>query len=155
VVVERLLSEGDEVRVIAPHDEREWYRSLGARVAVGDPLDPDLVERSSQGARTVVFLDVGGNLAGHFEFALEGARHAGVGRVIVSTPRRDRYIVDALRQDPGEHVYLIAGGRFRRRLAHQAVAKAVNAADDLAGTPRLQLDLTTREGWASLGLDPG
>jgi hypothetical protein len=42
----------------------------------------------------------------------------------------------------------------RKRARVPALAQAIDAADDLAGNPRLDLDLTTIEGWAVLGVDP-
>ena len=45
------------------------------------------------------------------------------------------------------------GGLLRRaRLDVEVVAEAIDAADDLAGEPRLRIDLSTQEGRAALSL---
>lgn len=153
-LVTTLLKEGDEVRVIVPPTEGDDYRALGAYVATGDPFDPDLVERACQGARTIVFADTGGSFSGTFEPALEGARRAGVGRAIVSTARPNRRVSEVLANDPGDYVHLLSARGVFRKTSDEALAAAVNAADDLSGVPRTIVDLSTEEGWRALGLEP-
>lgn len=139
----RLLGEGDQVRVIlAPGEDASPY--AGAHVATGDPGDDDLVERAAQGAMTIVLGDGFDRTA-----ALTGAARAGVERAV-------------LVQGTGEAVpatmswvaLIVPRSLFRcRTIDPDALAEAIDAADDLAGEPRLVADLGTDEGWAALRLE--
>ena len=137
-VVRRLTAQGDQVRVVG----RAGESYPGAHVAVGEPGDDDLVERAAQGARTIVAGQVG--RAG----ALEGAARAGVERAVLldgdaaGVPASMSWVV------------LVTRRRFRRGPAPDDVAEAVDAADDMAGEPRLVADLTAEEGWRVLRLEP-
>lgn len=137
-ITRRLAAAGDQVRVVAAAGQT--YE--GAHVAAGDPGDDDLVERAAQGARTIVAGPEG--RAG----ALEGAARAGVDRAVL------------LGGDAGDvpasmsWVLLVTKRRLRRGVGVDDVAEAVDAADDMAGEPRLTADLTTEEGWKALRLDP-
>jgi uncharacterized protein YbjT (DUF2867 family) len=145
VLIERLISEDDEVRVIEPRPDRaQTWRDLGAHVAAG-PIDADLVERAAYNTRTVVVFD-----AAELREILEGVLNAGVGRLVMCTPRLDRGAIELIAQAGVDYVAL-ASGRFRRRSADE-VAAAIDAADDLQGEPRLTVDLTSRDGRAHLGL---
>lgn len=136
--VRRLTAEGDQVRVVAGVGEAH----PGAHVAVGSPGDDDLVERAAQGARTIV-AGIEGRAG-----ALEGAARAGVDRaVLVGGDAED---VPASMS----WVLLVTKRRLRRGPSHDDVAEAIDAADDLAGEPRLVADLTTAEGWKTLRLEP-
>lgn len=155
-VVGRLLAEGDEVRVLASSPEDSVrFKDAGAHVASG-PLDADLVERASLGARSVVILGEAGVTPG-----VEGARAAGVERVVVLA--RDPDVARAMLYDTGlegsDVDYLVLTTRRRRRpfragIDPADVAAAVSAADDLAGRPRAIVDLATPDGWRALKLAP-
>lgn len=137
-IVRRLTGEGDQVRVVA----RAGTTYDGAHMATGEPGDDDLVERAAQGARTIV-AGTEGRVA-----ALAGAARAGVDRAV---------LVGGEAEDvPGSMswVLLVTKRRFRRGPGADDVAEAVDAADDMAGEPRLVADLTTEEGWRALRLDP-
>lgn len=145
-VVDHLVAEGDEVRVlIQDKASGAAWRSRGAFVATGDADDEDLVERACQNVRTVVVF-------GPPTAALvAGSRAAGAGRVITITgtaiPR-----VDAL-----EHVRLVTRGRTwwsRSRCSDEDVAIAVSAADDLVAVPVEPVFLTEPAGRRALKLEP-
>jgi hypothetical protein len=134
----RLTAQGDQVRVVGSGGEAY----PGAHVAVGDPGDDDLVERAAQGARTVVAGQRGRAAA------LEGAARAGVDRAVLLDGGADRV------PEGMSWVLLVTRRRLRRSPAPDDVAEAVDAADDMAGEPRLVADLTTAEGWRALRLEP-
>lgn len=142
----RLLAQDDQVRVVlGPGEEATPY--AGAHVAAGDTGDDDLVERAAQGARTIVLGEVGDRAP-----ALEGAARAGVERAVLMGGRGEDV--------PGSMswvVLVVPRSLLRRRsLPPDALAEAIDAADDLAGEPRLVVDLGTDEGWAALRLErPG
>lgn len=151
-VVTRLVEQGDEVRVIEPDPGAAGgWRSLGAYVAAGSPDDADLVERAAQDVRTIVVLsDV------ELDAVIRGARAARVGRLVVCTASGERHDLDA--SDVEYVVLIVPKARFGRRTAVSpaALAEAIDAADDLAGRPRMLVDLGDASGWARLGLDaPG
>ena len=137
-VTRRLAAEGDQVRVVAPAGETY----PGAHVATGEPGDDDLVERAAQGARTIV-AGADGRAA-----ALAGAARAGVDRAVLIDGDADEV------PESMSWVLLVTKRRFRRGVGTADVAEAVDAADDMAGEPRLVADLTTDEGWRALRLDP-
>jgi Trk K+ transport system NAD-binding subunit len=155
-VARRLRAEGDEVRVVEPAEEpAEAWRELGVKVAPGRDDDADLIERAAQGVRTVVVFDGESGPAGDvIEEVVAGIAAAGVERVIVCARRPDQMVVDAVRTSGLDYVVLTVGRGLlsRKRVSDEDVAEAIDAADDLAGSPRLELDLTTRESWAALGL---
>ena len=160
VVAARLLEQGDEVRlVLAEETERERWRARGVHVAVGDMADEDFAWRACMNVRTVVAGDHH-PLHPPLREVLAGVlRKAGVGRVVAVGAGEPDELVGSLRAEPElEHVIL----RFRRRgllgakdaVAPADLAVAVDAADDLAGSPRLDLDLTRDADWKELRLDP-
>lgn len=153
----RLRAQGDEVRVVeAAEEPAEAWRRLGVKVAPGSDDDADLIERAAQGVRTAVVFDGKSGAAGDvIEDVVAGIAAAGVERVILCGRRPDPSTVDAVRTSGLDYVVLtVAGGRFsRKRVSVEAVAEAIDAADDLAGSPRLELDLTRKESWAALGLN--
>ena len=158
--IERLVAEGDEVRVVAsaPRAGEEW-RSLGAYVARGAELDADLIERSAKNCRSLVLVDDGRIGAGSVGEVFEGAALAGVERTIVCT-RHPGAVLDAVRDLFGQYVLLLAGGKWgplRSRgwvATSEDLARAIDAADDLGGEVRLELDLSQAAAWRRLGLDP-
>jgi hypothetical protein len=151
VIVARLRERGDEVRVISDGDRRIWT-DLGAFVASGDAADPDLVERAAQNARTLV--STGEKVsAGLMEVVLPAAAAAGVDRFVACAPRIDSEVASVAERS-GLNYVLLSTGRsvFRRGPTRERVAEAVDAADDLAGTPRLQIDLRQDRELGLLGL---
>ncbi|MGH2757131.1 MAG: hypothetical protein ACRDI3_05020, partial [Actinomycetota bacterium] len=150
--IEHLTAQGDEVRVIEPDPtvQQQW-RSAGAHVATGD-LDADLVERAAQGVRTLVLGRWLPPSDEPVEELLEGAVRAGVGRLVVYTDRDD---ADGWAQRFAESVVLRAPRKLSlfggRGPSGTEAAKLIDAADDLAGPLRLDLDVT-KESWAPLGL---
>ncbi len=152
----RLISQDDEVRVIAmPGEDAESLRNLGAHVARGQTLDADLVERAAQNVRSIV---IGAVEPETMSEILEGARFARVERVIVCSDQPQRAAVDLLREASIQYVVLTyrKPGRLRRRNSRtdDYVALAIDTADDLAGEPRLELDLSSPSAAEALGLDP-
>ena len=158
-VLARLVAQQDQVRVIENDATRAArWRALGAHVARG-ALDPDLIERAAQNARTLVLFEDGPGLPPTaIDALLEGGRAAGVGRVVV-VGADPRSIARRLSPEGLDYVAIATGGRVRRLVArrarptHALVAAAVDAADDLAGHPELEVDLTRPAGRAALGLD--
>jgi hypothetical protein len=145
-VTRRLLAQGDQVRVVAQRGAPAYE---GAHVATGDAGDDDLVERAAQGSRTIVIGAVPNEVRAA---ALAGADRARVERAVLlegggaDVPASMSWVV------------LVTSGRRllvrRRAPAPAALAEAIDAADDLAGEPRLVVDLTTEEGWRALRLEP-
>jgi uncharacterized protein YbjT (DUF2867 family) len=134
LVVDLLISQDDEVRIIEPRAERvgEW-RALGAHIAHGLP-DADLVERAAQNVRTVVVFDMA-----DVEAVVEGAGNAGVGRIVICSRRAEPNIIDLLAASNLDYVVLATGRVPRRGLG--LLAEAIDAADDLTGAPRMVLDI--------------
>ena len=138
---------------------RTWA-GLGAHVARGEPTDADLVERAAQHVRSVVVMErAGSDLRAVIEAGCEGAALASNRiRMIVCASSIDTATVEIVTRSRLEHVILLAGrsagGLFRRRIPADRLAEAIDAADDLSGHPRLQLDLGRSESWSALGLDP-
>lgn len=162
-LIRRLRDEGDVVGVIEESlPAGDVWRAAGAHVAMGSPRDADLVERASQHARSVVVLEEGSEPS---QAILDAVLEAG--RVTAPEPPRIIYVSISRRQEVDEKLeasafdYVILRSPRRGRLKRKAfavvpgdLAEAVNAADDLPGNPRLDVDLTTPEGWSALGLDP-
>ena len=152
-IASRLLEQGDEVRAIeidAAAGAR--LRELGVHVAKGRDLDPDLVERAAQNVRTLVVVDPEPSTLSD---VIEGARFARVDRLVLCGG--DDRARDAIRSSGLDHVILrvtVPRGIFKKRLDTRSVAEAVDAADDLAGNPRLDLDLSQASAWTELGLAP-
>jgi hypothetical protein len=160
-VIERLLGHGDDVRVIEDDAAlaSDWA-ALGAHVARGRADDADLVERAAAGARTVVVMErLGAGVTEVVRAVTSGARLASEHiRLIVCVPRLDAAAAEAVRRSGLEHVILRTGaGRTRpwaRPPAVDKIAEAIDAADDLSGRPRLDLDLRSPRGWRALALSP-
>lgn len=137
ILVERLLGQDDDVRVIEPlSDRKASWRELGAHVAGGE-ISADLVERAGQNVRTVVIF-------GSTEPTeiLEGARNARVDRVVLCAGKPDPATLEGIEGSDLDYVILVTGRLRRRNLA--AVAAAIDAADDLPGGPRMVVDLRSR-----------
>ena len=150
--LKKLVAQGDEVRVVVERDEAD-LRSKGAHVAVGDPADDDLIERAGQHARTIVVFDADATL---LSAALAGADRAGIERVIVVGDRLPSQMAEILSGTALSYVVLRTRRKMlpRRAPSEEAVADAIDAADDLAGNVKLDLDLSRPGDWAALGLSP-
>lgn len=152
-IVERLIEDGDEVRVLVP-SEGSW-RTMGAFVATGDAMDADLVERACTNVRTIVFPFT--DRKPHtslLDAVVLAASRAGTDRVIVCTPAPTADLVRLLDASTSSYAVLITGRRGflpGRAVDVERVAAAVSAADDIAGEPKLVVDLGTEEGWMQLG----
>ena len=151
----RLIGQSDEVRIMldSPRDRDVW-RERGVYVAVGDIEDEDFVWRAAGGVRTVV---AGAErLAGSAGAVLvAGARRAGVGRFIVLAVGGRPEVPETLMEEGTELVVLRLPKKKllqRDRLMPEQIAEAVDAADDLAGSPHLDLDLSESDAWAELKL---
>lgn len=149
----RLQSQGDEVRVLGP--PAGFSAPSGIYVAAtGDLDDADLIERAAQNVRTVV--------VGESPQATEamtaitaGASAAAVERLILVTRRKDVTAEHLLGGWTGEHAILrsASGGLLKRRsLPTAVIAEAVDAADDMAGEVRLDIDLNDPDRRAILRL---
>lgn len=153
-ISQRLLAQSDEVRIMldSPADRDTW-RERGVYVAVGDLEDEDFVWRAAGGVRTVVAgAERLEGTAG--AVLLEGAKRAGADRFIVlasgsSVPSGLPATGAIVLRLPKKK---LLGGK--ERIAPKDVAIAVDAADDLAGSPQLDLDLSDPSGWVELRLPP-
>lgn len=161
-IVDRLLESGDEVRVVGPgaRDAERW-RGRGVHIAAGDPRDADLVERAAQNVRSIIgFDDTDSGWSGALEAAITGGERAGVERIIVCATSEKTTAEVRVSKSPLEYFLLVTGPQRgwrafgARTVATEAVAMAVDAADDLAGHPRLVLDLRRPEAWRTLRLAP-
>ncbi len=145
-VVERLVAQGDQVRVICAAADADRWRRLGAHVATGDAGDIDLLAAAGTGARTLVVLR-----SDRVAPAVAAARICGADRIVALVEDASSEMSDDI-----DHVVLIRHKRRLRRAGHvsdERLAAAVDAADDLAGNPRLILDLDEADAWGRLGLD--
>lgn len=152
-IVQRLIEEGDEVRVLVPN-EGSW-RTTGAFVATGDAMDADLVERACTNVRTIVFPFTDGKPhTSLLDAVVPAASRAGTDRVIVCSPSPPEDLVRLLDATTSSYAVLITGRRGflpGRAIDVERVAAAVSAADDIAGQPKLVVDLGTDQGWRLLG----
>ena len=151
-VVNRLLEAGDDVGVIEPSPERaELWRRAGAHVAPGSSSDADLIERAAQDARTLVVLGADRDV---LNAAVEGARFAGVERIVVTWRRSNPESIALLRASGLDYVVLETALRLLGATSPEDVGRAVDAADDLPGRPRLELSLRSTKAWHELRLEP-
>jgi hypothetical protein len=161
MLVQRLLAEDDEVRLLIPEgaDPDPWKR-LGAFVAQGEAGDADLVERAATNVRTLV---LGEEAAGFSQEELDeliaGARRADVGRFVVCQAQPTQEIVAALKAAEVEFVVLTTAkkpliGKAKTRIPISKLSEAVDAADDVAGRIQAELDLTVPKAWKVLKVSP-
>ena len=156
-IAARLIAQSDEVRIVLDSSrERDAWRERGVYVAVGDAEDEDFVWRAAGGVRTVV---AGAErLAGVAGAVLvAGAKRAGTGRFIVLTKGDPPRLPEGLLEEDADLIVLrLPKKRLLQRelLAPESVAEAVDAADDLAGSPHLDLDLGQPDAWGELRLAP-
>jgi len=157
-LITHLIAQDDEVRVIEADSGRvAHWRELGAYVARGDAADADLIERAAQNVRTIVVFDrAHEDLERAIESAIEGASLAGVERIIVCAASVPKSVLELLQKSGIDYVALSSGGRRRvfggRTVGDTTITEAVDAADDLAGPVKLELDLTRPDTWISLGI---
>jgi nucleoside-diphosphate-sugar epimerase len=156
-IVTRLIAQGDEVRVVEDDSAAaEQWRSLGAHVARRIDDMPDLIERAAQNVRTVVIGEAVAHDADEVRAIVDGAAAARVERIVLYGSGASHDALEAVREFPFQHVVLSTGRRrlLGSRLGDESLAAAVDAADDIAGEPRLELDLGDPESWPELGLTP-
>jgi len=151
VLVRRLIAQGDEVRAIATDADVGDLAGHGVHIARGPDLDADLVERAAQNVRTIVSFD--GEI---LPPVIEGARAARVERIVLCAPSVAEGVRQQLRASELEYVVLEPPrkGLFRRGVSDEALAEAIDAADDMSGRLRLELDLNEADAWAMLDLQP-
>ena len=156
-LIRRLIAEGDEVRVIEADEKAAIrWRSLGAHVAAGEITDSDLIERAAQGVRTLVLFD--GEVA-TVQPVVEGASLARVDRLVLCSSDLQDDAMASIRASRIDYVVLrTAVGRRRfwggqNQLSDDVIAEAIDAADDLADEPKLDLDLRQPASWRELGLE--
>lgn len=157
-LVQRLIDEGDEVRIlVAPSEDPERWRRLGAHPAAGTVDDDDLVERAATNVRTMV---VGEQALseGEIRGLISGARKAQVGRIVVCAPQ-PQDVLTHLQPTDLEYVVITTAkrplvGRAKTRIPLSKLAEAVDAADDLGGNLRLELDLSVEKSWQILRVLP-
>lgn len=149
-LVRRLISQGDEVRAIATDADGDELAGHGVHIARGSDLDADLVERAAQNVRTIVVFD-----DSTLEPVIEGARAARVERVVLCSDGISDEAREWLRASSLEYVVLKRPrkGLLRRGVSDEALAEAIDAADDMSGKLRLELDLNEAEAWAMLKLE--
>ena len=155
-LVRKLVQQGDEVRVLEGAADAVSWRELGAHIASGDMWDADLIERAGQDVRTIV---VGPEHRENPEeltaAVVEGGRLVTADmRVVVYGTRVADEILTILRASSLDYIALHTGPARRRAVAPEAVAEALDAADDLAGSVRLELDLGEPASWTALKLGP-
>ncbi len=152
-VIRRLLGQGDQVRLVEPDRfAAQTWRDHGAFVAAGDPADDDLIERAAYESRTVVLFDRA--RPGVIEAVIAGARMAGVGRIVLIVGDGGGEAAATLVASGFSHVIVVLPKKSllgRERITSERLAEAIDASDDLAGEPRLTVDLGA-DGWAALGL---
>ena len=158
-LIRRLIEQGDEVRVLdAAERLSDRWRSLGAHVASGPQWDADLIERAAQNVRTIVVGDQHDREPAELMEALvEGGVLASPDMRLVVVGDVAPKALASLRDSKLE--YVILGSVERRgllgrkvRVPPERLAEVVDAADDLAGDPRLELDLGDESAWRKLNL---
>jgi hypothetical protein len=153
-LIERLTAQDDEVRVIErdPQLADRWR----AFVAQGSADDSDLVERAAHSCRTMVLFDVDDGAASTVATALAGARSTTIDRVVLIALRAAPECLQLLREEDIDYI-LVQATRQRSLLLRRPpdvklIAEVVDAADDLSGHPRLELDLSDPAARRVLGL---
>ena len=154
-LIDRLRLADDQVRVLLADDGDagvvEGLREQGVHVAFGDPANGDLMERAAQGCRSIVLFEPNEAMR---DKAVEAARFARVERLIACT--RAGRASDTPEADAVASYVWLRGrpkGIVRPGVSWEAFASAIDAADDLAGDVKLDLDLGTAEAWRTLGLE--
>ena len=160
-LISRLIAQGDEVRVLEVDEAAsDRWRSLGAHIASGPQWDADLIERAAQNVRTIVVGEYHDRDPVELMDALvEGGGFASNEMRVVIAGELQTRALSALRESKLEYVVLgitVRRGLLgrRRTVNPEQLAEAVDAADDLAGNPRLELNLGDDRAWRELKLDP-
>ena len=153
VLVRRLISQDDEVRAIATEASGDDLAGFGVHIARGEDLDADLVERAAQNVRTIISFEPSAEV---IDQVVEGARAARVERIVLCAATIPEPVRDRLRSSDLDYVVLESPrkGLFRKGVADDALAEAIDAADDMSGRLRLELDLNESASWALLNLVP-
>ena len=157
-LIRRLIEQGDEVRVLDDVELSDRWRSLGAHVASGPQWDADLIERAAQNVRTIVVGDRHDREpADLMEALVEGGVLASPDMRLVVVGDVVPKALTSLRDSKIEYVILGSVKRRgllgrRTRVPPERLAEAVDAADDLAGDPRMELDLSDESAWRELKL---
>ncbi len=91
------------------------------------------------------------------EAVIAGGGNATPGmRVVIFGPDLDQRVLGALRSSVLDYVVLMTPAKGllgkRSKVSTGALAEAIDAADDLAGSPRLELDLSDASAWDALRL---
>ncbi|HET7482054.1 MAG TPA: hypothetical protein VFK89_04265 [Actinomycetota bacterium] len=151
-IAARLVQQGDEVRAIeAETAAGSALADLGVHVGRGPYLDADLIERAGQNCRTVVVID---QSEAALSEVVSGMRAARIPRLIVCADRIAPQILEVVTGSGLEYVILRSPrGLLRRGPSDDEIAEAVDAADDLAGELKLDLDLGEAGAWTALGLE--
>jgi Trk K+ transport system NAD-binding subunit len=153
-VVARLVGQGDDVRVVEPDaDEAAMFKELGAFVARGDPHDDDLLERAATNVRTVVAFATGSRATQVVDAVARVARTGSVDRLVLYASKGAPEAVRRLGGGALDFIVLTGPRGMRRRIGTADIAAAIDAADDLAGSHRLVLDLGDAGAWKVLGLE--
>lgn len=155
-LAKRLVAQGDQVRVIeqSPEVLGAWEQE-GIHVVRGDPGDRTLVAQAAHGVRTVVIMDdEAGDVSDVIDSVVAGTVQAGVGRIVLFGWDPPAPVVDAVTNSGRDHVVINAGRKklFGKKPSPEALAEAIDAADDLDGNPRLIVDLRDPTAWNSLRL---
>lgn len=160
-LIGRLTAQGDEVRVLEADDAAsDLWRSMGAHIASGPRWDADLIERAAQNVRTIVVGEHHDRDPGELMGALvEGGGFASSAMRLVVVGQLPPPALSALTESKLEYVILSSAGGSglfgrKARLTPEKLAEAVDAADDLAGERRLELDLSDEGAWRELKLAP-
>jgi hypothetical protein len=156
-LIERLTAQGDEVRVIERDPQlADRWRTLGAFVAQGSADDPDLIERAAHSCRTMVMFEMDDSAASAVATALAGVRNTTIDRVVLIARGATAACLQLLRDENIDHVLMHATPQRPllrwRRADVDLITEMVDAADDLSGHPRLELDLSDSGARRALGL---
>jgi hypothetical protein len=160
LLAKRLVAEGDVVGVVVESDGMAEQFDVGAaHLAVGSRTDEDLIERAAMHARTIVVYEETGQPAYReiVTAAVAAAERLDGVRMVMWGPEHSREAVESVRLSGLPYVIIRTGklrSRLRRTIPAEAVVEAIDAADDLAGDVRLEVDLARAEDWVRLKLEP-
>lgn len=156
LLVRRLVEQGDVVGILVEDDGTiDHLDPEGAHVARGSRTDEDLIERAAMHARTIVVYEEAAAPV-HREIVaavIAAARRIDDVRVVMWGPKHSAEAIDALSASGVSYVVIRTGklrSHLRRTMSPEVVVEAIDAADDLAGDVRLEVDLTRPEGRARL-----
>lgn len=160
LLVRRLVEQGDVVGIVVEDDgTSDDLDPGGAHVARGSRADEDLIERAATHARTIVVHEEAA-VSAHREIVgavVAAAGHIDGIRVVMWGSKHSAEAIESLRASGVSYVVIRTGklrSRLRKAIPPEAVAEAIDAADDLAGDVRLEVDLTRQEDRARLRVKP-